>query len=180
MKSLTEYAEITLNGGAKHYDIEVEPDVEKGVDLEEYDEDEFQRLKIRLPSGVNIKEALAYGFYEHKNRYWIRRAEDTFVSVSNFTMRVEFLIEGANPKRIVDIRNVFGRRMTLDFAIEDMISLDRFKGKVEGSGNFLFDGSAKDLSRIKSKLYNNEKAAKEIARLMKARQFGQIGLDSTI
>lgn len=154
-RSLTDAAEEAIHAGTLDTDEQ---------QMLQHD-DEYVRLKSRLPAGVNIEDALEYGFFEHKHRYWIRRREDTFEPVSNFTMRVLYLIVGANPKRIVEITNVYRKRATLDFGIEDLISLEKFKARVEGVGNFLFEGKAQDLARIKSKLYNLEKPSLEIARL---------------
>jgi hypothetical protein len=136
------------------------------IDQEINDNDEeFFLLKNNLPKGVNIRDAIDFGFYEHKNRYWMRRKGDTFEPISNFILSVKFLIVGANPKRIVEIKNCFNKSATIDFMIEDLISLEKFKGKVESQGNFLFDGVARDLARIKSKLFNIEKPSVEISRL---------------
>lgn len=126
---------------------------------------QYEELRLRLPEGIDVRAAIDYGFYEHKNRYWMMRRNDTFEPVSNFTMRVKFLIVGAHPKRIVEIKNVFGKTATLDLNIEDLIGLDRFKARVESVGNFLFDGKPSDLSRIKSKLFNQERPSVEISRL---------------
>jgi len=154
-RSLTAAAEEVITAGALNTD---EQEVHQN-------DEEYMRLKTRLPKGVNIEDALEYGFFEHKHRYWIRRREDTFEPVSNFTLRVLYLIVGANPKRIVEITNVYHKKATLDFSIEDLISLEKFKARVEGVGNFLFEGKAQDLARIKSKLYNLERPSLEIARL---------------
>ncbi len=131
----------------------------------EYDDEEVYLLRNSLPKGVNIRDAIDFGFFEYKNRYWMRRKGDNFEQISNFIIEVKYLIVGANPKRIVEIRNCFHKSATLDFEIEDLISLEKFKGKVESQGNFLFDGSAKDLARIKSKLFTIERPSVEIARL---------------
>jgi len=139
-----------------------------GVVEQELDhlDDEYMTLKMALPKGVDIKQAIEYGFYEHKHRYWMRRGGDMrFESISNFTMKVLYLIEGANPKRIVEIRNVYGITRTIDMGIEDMISLDKFKFRVESLGNFIFEGKATDLTRIKTQLLNNERSAIEISRM---------------
>jgi len=133
-------------------------------ELDELD-DEFMLLKNSLPRGVNVRDAIEYGFYEHKNRYWVRRQGDRFEPVSNFTLKVLYLIVGANPKRIVEITNVYQKKTSLDMSIEDLISLDKFKARVEGSGNYIFEGRPADLTRIKTKLYNLEKPSLEIGRL---------------
>lgn len=128
-------------------------------------DEEYTALKQHIPPGVNIEDALAFGFYEYKHRYWMRKSEVNFTPVSNFTMRVLYLIVGAHPKRIVEIKNVHGRAATIDFAIEDLISIEKFKGRVESQGNFLFEGNATHLARIKNKLYTFERPSLEIARL---------------
>lgn len=141
------------------------PEYRQDIDDEIYaDDDEYQALKTKLPKGVDIREALEYGFFEYRNRYWMRRKSE-FEPISNFTIKVLFLIRGANPKRIVEVTNYKGRKAVMDFAIEDLISVEKFKGKVESQGNFLFEGKASDLSRIKNKLFSLEKPSTEIAQL---------------
>lgn len=141
------------------------PDVDPiQQELDNFD-DEYYMLKSQLPKGVNVKDAIDYGFYEHKHRYWMRRTGDRFEPVCNFTMKVLYLIVGANPKRIVEIRNVYGKTTSIDMSIEDLISLEKFKSRVESAGNYLFEGKPSDLTRIKTKLYNEEKPSIEIGRL---------------
>lgn len=158
MSSLTTYAEQLLKAKSNG-----QPDAVQ-QELDSHDE-ELQWLKIRLPAGVDVREAIDFGFYEYRHRYWMRKSEDTFIPVSNFTMRVLYLIVGANPKRIVEIANVHGRKATLDFNIEDLISIEKFKARVESQGNYLFEGNAAHLARIKNKLYTEERPSLEIARL---------------
>lgn len=111
------------------------------------------------------REALDYGFYEKDNRYWMLRRKDTVDSVSNFVIRAKFLIQGVTPRRIITVTNVYNKRAELALEVEQMISLDKFKAAVEGCGNFLFEGKATDLARIKNKLFNHERVATEIGRL---------------
>ena len=140
-----------------------DPDVVQ-QELNNHDE-EYYELRKKLPAGVDVEDAITYGFYEYRNRYWMRKAEDMFIPVSNFTMRVLYLIVGANPKRIVEISNVHKRRATIDFSIEDLISIEKFKARVESQGNYLFEGNAAHLARIKNKLYTLERPSIEIGRL---------------
>ena len=155
MKSLSAVAENILKS----------PDYRQDIDEEIYsNDDEYQVLKTKLPKGVDIREAMEYGFFEYRHRYWMRRKSE-FEPISNFTIRVLFLIRGANPKRIVELTNYKGRKAVMDFAIEDLISVERFKGKVESQGNFLFEGRATDLGRIKNKLFSMERPSMEIAQL---------------
>lgn len=126
---------------------------------------EYEELSKRLPDGVDVQEAIDYGFYEHKHRYWIRRKEEYWDSISNFTMKVLYLIQGVNPKRIVELTNVHNKKIVIDFGVDELISIEKFKTRIESNGNFLFDGRPADLSRIKNKLFQKEKASIEITRL---------------
>lgn len=159
MSSLTQSAEQLLKA--------TPPPTSDDAVQQELDEldDEYMLLKNSLPKGVNVRDAIEYGFYEHKNRYWVRRQGDRFEPVSNFTLQVLYLIVGANPKRIVEITNVYKKKTSLDMSIEDLISLDKFKARVESSGNYIFEGRPADLTRIKTKLYNLERPSIEIGRL---------------
>jgi hypothetical protein len=168
-KSLNQKAESIINP-VEQAEPEAAPQKEP-VDFpsdEDDNDSELRYLKAMLPKGVNIQDAIDFGFYEYKNRYWMRRtsaAGDGFQPVSNFSMKVLYLIVGSDPKRIVQIRNVAGKETTIDFTIKDLISLDAFKERVESQGNFLFEGKITDLAKIKNKLYTLEKPSVEIGRL---------------
>jgi hypothetical protein len=162
LQALAEAVTQPISAGGLDFKAPNPPD--NDMDLDDQRE-EYLFLKTRLPRDVNIQDAISFGFYEYKNRYWIRRKEDTFEPVSNFTIVVKYLIRGANPKRIVEITNVWGRSEVIDMEIEDLISLEKFKGKVEAQGNYLFEGRPGDLSKIKNKLFDQEKPCIEIPRL---------------
>jgi hypothetical protein len=156
MKSLIEAAEKLIIG-ENHSD-------QGHTDFDEEGNFLFQSLKKFLGE-KGARDALDYGFYEFKGRYWMMRGSDTFVPVSNFVIKAKYLIIGAHPKRIVEIRNVKGKASVLDLNIDDLIGLDKFKFRVESVGNFLFDGKPADLMRIKNHLFNEERACSEITRL---------------
>lgn len=129
---------------------------------------EEQRSMLRgiLPPSLrndkDVDAVIKYGFYEYQNRYYVQRKEYKFERISNFTMQVKYLIKGVNPKRIISIRNIFGKEAVLDMEIADLISIEKFLTRTQSVGNFLFEGKATDLSRIKSKLFDTEKAATEV------------------
>lgn len=168
MSSLTQSAEQLLKSkssplsGGEGQGVRLPDAVQQELDTHD---EEYHFLRLKLPAGVDVRDAIDFGFYEHKHRYWMRKTEDMFIPVSNFTMRVLYLIVGAHPKRIVEIKNVHGKAATIDFTIEDLISIEKFKGRVESQGNFLFEGNAAHLARIKNKLYTLERPSVEIARL---------------
>jgi len=106
-----------------------------------------------------------FGFYEADGRYIFRRVKKDdiiYMGISNFTMQILFLVKGQNAKRIICLTNSDGYSVTADFGIEELISMDKFKLKTERQGDFLFQGSASDLARIKSKLFKSEKHSQEI------------------
>ena len=128
-------------------------------------DNELSMLMRMLPKGVDANEVIDYGFYEFNHRYWIQRKGYHFEPVSNFTMKVLYLIIGVQPKRIVEITNTRKKKVVIDFQIEDLISVDKFKARVEAQGNFLFEGQSRDLGRIKNKLFTLEKPSIEITTL---------------
>jgi hypothetical protein len=124
-------------------------------------EDELRR---KLPEGVNVKDYMNYGFYEHKNCYYMAEKEGVDVLISNFTMKIKFLIRSkTEPKRLVEIKNIYGEKALIDMNIETMISLSKFCQSVESEGNFLFEGKDQHLKRLKRKLFKEEKSSEEIS-----------------
>lgn len=170
MKSLNLMAEEIYRPNSAPPDTNSQPQSHTEEEKPDDWNEEYTRLKLQIPAGVNVEDALEFGFYEYKNRYWMRRGEEKFQSISNFTMKVLYLIIGANPKRIVEIKNVHGKVATIDFAIEDLISMEKFHARTQGLGNFLFEGKATDLQRIKNKLFSLEKPSIEISRLGQYRE----------
>ena len=149
--------EFAISEAMKAKPVEAESNSDNDDDYIDYHLADF------LPKGVELKEVMEYGFYEDRHRYYIQRKGYEFEKVSNFTMKVLFLIKGVHAKRIVEIENVYKKKAVIDMDIADLISLDKFKVRIESVGNFQFDGKATDLSRIKNKLFNLEKASQEIS-----------------
>ncbi|KOY86003.1 hypothetical protein AD998_07475 [bacterium 336/3] len=120
-------------------------------------------LRRKLPEGVDVKDYMNYGFYEFKNCYFMSEKEGVDVVISNFTMKVKFLIKSkTEPKRLVEIKNMYGHKAMVDMSIETMVSLSKFCQAVESEGNFLFEGKESHLKKIKRKLFMEEKTSEEI------------------
>ena len=61
---------------------------------------------------------------------------------SNFTMRPLFHIKDAiNPKRLYELRNEAGSREIVELKQEDLVSLSKFRQRVEGLGNYIFEAN---------------------------------------
>ena len=125
---------------------------------------EIVRKTYQIPDGVDVKDFIEFGFYEHEGCYWSYE-KGSHVKLSNFTMTVKHLIRGLNPKRIVEIKNVFGRTEQVELSMEELVSISKFKTRIEGFGNFSFEGGDRHLTKIKQKLYAVEQQSKEFSML---------------
>lgn len=106
-----------------------------------------------------------YGFAENNNCYFSIKEEKEYYW-SNFSMEPMFHIKDAlMPKRLYKIRNASGASEIIEMKQEDLISLARFKMKVEGLGNYIWLASDRELTKLKMFLYEQTETAKEIVQL---------------
>lgn len=142
---------------AKHYEITL-------TELREKDE-AAEELRSMLPKGVSAEDYFLHGFYEHDNAYY-SVTKDGPRMVCGFTVKVLYLVKSKlNPKRIVELKNQFGYTTTLDLPTDAFVGLGAFKKYVESVGNFVFEGNEVDLTRLKKKLFREEKVTTEITTL---------------
>lgn len=126
-----------------------------------------------LPEGVDgtaYHDLETYGFFEWKSCYHKmtggRGNGMQPESFSNFTMEVLYHINnGVFPRRVVRLKNIYGREMVLDVQTKSLTSMNAFKEFTEGAGNFLFWGSQTDFMKLKTKLYEQEKSCLQIETL---------------
>ncbi|SHL27028.1 DUF6371 domain-containing protein [Hymenobacter psychrotolerans] len=141
----------------KHYNIQLSDLKEK---VSEEDE-----LRSMLPKGVSPEDYFKHGFYEHDNAYY-SVTKDGPKMVCGFTIKVLYLVKSKdNPKRIVELKNQYGYTTTLDLPTDAFVGLGAFKKYVESVGNFVFEGNETDLTRLKKKLFREEKVTTEITTL---------------
>lgn len=119
---------------------------------------------IFLPAGVDedaIEDVTEYGFFEMGNRlYKMEKTEKGYkhVPYTNFKLRVKYHIyDKIAPKRIIEMTNCYGKRITVDAPTDIFTSINNFTKFIEGHGNFLFEGTGVDLRRLKRKLFEKEK-----------------------
>ena len=111
-----------------------------------------------------------YGFYESGGGYWSLSGQ-TELRWSNFTMKPLFHIKDAiNPKRLYEIRNEAGSREIVELKQEDLVSLSKFRQRVEGLGNYIFEANEQCLIKLKRYLYEETRTAVEITQLGWQRQ----------
>lgn len=107
-----------------------------------------------------------YGFYEDHNCYFSigKDAEDR--QWSNFTMEPLFHIKDAIlPKRLYKIRNNSNIEEIIELKQEDLVSLSKFKQRVEGLGNYIWLAKEEHLTKLKMFLYEQTETAIEITQL---------------
>lgn len=133
------------------------------VDVTDIDVDTVRKT-YSIPEGVDIMDYIEFGFYVSDGGYYVIE-KGSHVKISNFTMTVKHLIRSVNPKRIIEVRNVFGRVEQIEVSISELISVSKFKEKIEGVGNFSFEGTDRQLGKIKQKLLAQEKQSREFSTL---------------
>ena len=111
-----------------------------------------------------------YGFYESGGGYWALSGQ-TEVRWSNFTMRPLFHIKDAiNPRRLYELSNECGSHEVVELKQEDLVSLSKFRQKVEGLGNYIFEAGEPSLIKLKRYLYEQTQTAQEVTQLGWQRQ----------
>ncbi len=111
----------------------------------------------------NLKE---YGFYERNGKYCSTSKEGEECDWSNFTMKPLFhILDSVMPKRLFMIKNEYGLNRLIELRQEEFTSLNRFKQKIEGLGNFIWMASDKELTRLKRYLYKATETAIEVKQL---------------
>lgn len=117
---------------------------------------------VDLPDGVDHEDYFRYGFYIKDDSYY-SIGKDGERCVAEFTIRVLYLIKSkSQPKRIVELKNKYGYSEILDMPTDCFSSLGTFKKAVESVGPYVFEGNDTDLTRLKKKLFREEKESVEI------------------
>lgn len=107
-----------------------------------------------------------YGFFEQGLSYYSISKEGNEFQWSNFTLEPLFHIKDSlNPKRIYKIKNALGYSEIIEMKQEDLISLPRFKARVEGLGNYIWLAGEREMTKLKMFLYEQTETAKEIVQL---------------
>ena len=113
-----------------------------------------------------------FGFYidDDKFYYSISDKGGTY-TWSNFIMTPLFHIKDTmNPKRIFLLENIFGHKELIEIKQEDLVSLTKFKQRVEGLGNYIWKASERELTKLKGFLYEKTETAVMIMQLGWKRQ----------
>lgn len=138
----------------KHFEI-----TKQSLKEAEKNKESFAEL---LPDGVDPNQFFKDGFYAHDTSYW-RMTKDGPVCMSEFTLRVLYLVRSkTNPKRIVEIKDKYGNVRVLDLPTDAFTSIGNFKKAIESVGPFVWEGNDTDLTKLKKKLFREEKPTIEV------------------
>lgn len=106
-----------------------------------------------------------YGFFESHSCYYSLK-DGIEQRWSNFVMQPLFHIKDQiNPKRLFRIINMTGREEIIELKQEDLVSLQRFKLRTEGLGNYIWEAKEEQLTKLKGFLYEKTETATEIVQL---------------
>lgn len=127
----------------------------------------IQAKKV-LNDGKKIDRDLygRYGFYEEFNSYYSITKDGQPWQWSNFSMLPMFHIKDSLlPKRLYKIKNQNNQEELIEMKQEDLVSLSKFKQKIEGLGNYIWLATEKELTKLKMFLYEQTETAVEITQL---------------
>ena len=111
-----------------------------------------------------------YGFFEERGCYFALQGA-VQVQWSNFTMEPLFHIKDAlNPKRLYALHGEHGGNEIIELKQEDLVSLSKFRQRIEGLGNYIFEAGEPQLIKLKRYLYEQTETATEIVQLGWQRQ----------
>lgn len=124
-----------------------------------------ERLK-QDKNHVSLELFEKFGFQEHYKTYISIGASGKTIRWSNFVLHPLFHIrDNQSALRLFEIENEDGDKCIVEFKQEDLVSLSRFKQKVESLGNFVWLVKDEQLTRLKQYLYKTTETAELITQL---------------
>ena len=107
-----------------------------------------------------------FGFYVENGKYFSITEKGNVYEWSNFTMEPLFHIkDNLSPKRLYTLTNELHMKVLIELNQEDLVSISKFKQKIEGQGNFIWKASERELTKLKSFLYEKTETASQIKQM---------------
>lgn len=107
-----------------------------------------------------------FGFWVENGKYFSYSEKGSVFEWSNFTLRPLFhILDSIMPRRLFIIKNAQKHEEIIELKQEDLVSLQKFKLKVEGLGNFIWKATEKELTKLKGYLYSQTETAQMITQL---------------
>ena len=127
---------------------------------------ENERTRRDSPKEDDIDLNLQYGFWIDRGKYFSTTEKGGVLEWSNFTLTPLFHIKDPlMAKRLYLLTNELGVKEIVEMEQEDLISLQKFRQKLESLGNFIWKASEKELIKLKSFLYEKTETAAQIKQL---------------
>lgn len=113
-----------------------------------------------------------YGFSEEGNCYY-GPGRNSNIRWSNFVMNpLAHIRSMINSKRLYTIKNLYNHEQTVELKQEDLVSLTKFRIRVESMGNFLWEAGEMELNKLKNYLYQHTETCDEITQLGWQKRWG--------
>ncbi len=110
-------------------------------------------------------DLIQYGFREEHGCY-VGLTDKGDSAWSNFTMRPLFHIRDAeSPKRLFHVKNNRGKEDIVEMNIEELVSISKFRQRLEGMGNYTWIAGDRELIKLKSYLYEQTETAQIIRQM---------------
>ena len=127
---------------------------------------ENERTRRDSPKEDDIDLNRQYGFWIDRGKYFSTTEKGGVLEWSNFTLTPLFHIKDPlMAKRLYLLTNELGTKEIVEMEQEDLISLQKFRQKLESLGNFIWKAGEKELIKLKSFLYEKTETAAQIKQL---------------
>ena len=127
---------------------------------------ENERTRRDSPKEDDIDLNRHYGFWIDRGKYFSTTEKGGVLEWSNFTLTPLFHIKDPlMAKRLYLLTNELGVKEIVEMEQEDLISLQKFRQKLESLGNFIWKAGEKELIKLKSFLYEKTETAAQIKQL---------------
>ena len=127
---------------------------------------ENERTRRDNPKEDDIDLNRQYGFWIDRGKYFSTTEKGGVLEWSNFTLTPLFHIKDPlMAKRFYLLTNELGVKEIVEMEQEDLISLQKFRQKLESLGNFIWKAGEKELIKLKSFLYEKTETAAQIKQL---------------
>jgi len=122
-----------------------------------------QKLK---EESISLEMIERYGFQEQNHCYFSVGEDGKRRQWSNFTMKPLFHIkDSVMALRLYQLTNVNGVVETVEMKQEELVSLTKFRQRVESQGNFIWRAKEEQLTTLKQYLYATTETAEQITQL---------------
>lgn len=127
---------------------------------------ENETVRKDAPKDDDVDLNRRYGFWIDQGKYFSTTEKGGILEWSNFTLTPLFHIKDPlMAKRLYLLTNELNNKEIVEMEQEDLVSLQKFKQKIESLGNFIWKAGDKELTKLKGFLYEKTETASQIKQL---------------